>query len=166
MLVRRNSALWVDRDSVKKLVKFNFGALRLFEDTDALVRAYVAANAEADVQLSEEIDALHAIFERIAQKAAVVDPTLEKAVRADAIKAVGTIEQWESRLVRAEKQKHEVTVNQIRALREKLFPGGGLQERHDNFMPYLLKYGDGWLDTLKAHLRPFEAGVAVLEDLG
>ena len=166
MLVRRNSALWVDRDSVKKLVKFNFGALRLFEDTDALVRAYVAANAEADVQLSEEIDALHAIFERIAQKAAVVDPTLEIAVRADATKAVGTIEQWESRLVRAEKQKHEVTVNQIRALREKLFPGGGLQERHDNFMPYLLKYGDGWLDTLKAHLRPFEAGVAVLEDLG
>ena len=126
----------------------------------------VAANAEADVQLSEEIDALRAIFERIAQKAAVVDPTLEKAVRADATKAVGTIEQWESRLVRAEKQKHEVTVNQIRALREKLFPGGGLQERHDNFMPYLLKYGDGWLDTLKAHLRPFEAGVAVLEDLG
>lgn len=166
MLLRRNSALWIDRDSVKKLVRFNFGALRLFEDTDTLLRAYVAANAEADVHLDEEITTLRSIFERIAQKAAVVDPTLEKAVRADEVKAVGTIEQWESRLVRAEKQKHEVTLNQIRALREKLFPGGGLQERSDNFMPYLLKYGEGWLDTLVEHLQPFDGGLAVLEDLG
>lgn len=166
MLVRRSSALWVDRDSVKKLVKFNFSVTRLFEDIDTLLRAYVAANAEAEVSLRDEVDGLQQLFERIARKATVIDPTLEKAVRADAVKAVGNMEQWESRLVRAEKQKHEVTLNQIRALREKLLPGNGMQERSDNFMPYLLKYGETWIDTLKATLLPFEPGLVLLEDLG
>ena len=101
----------------------------------------------------------------MATKATTIDPTLEKAVRADEVKATGSLEQWESRLVRAEKQKHEVTLNQIRAGKEKLYPGGGLQERHDNFMPYLLKYGDGFIDVLKENLGPFDAGFIVLEEV-
>lgn len=164
MLVRRHSALWIDRDTFKKMTRFNFSAARLFDDSDALVRAFVEANADASVQLATEIAALKQIYDRIAQKSLAIDASLEKAVRADEVKAVGNLEHWESRLMRAEKQKHEVSINQIRALKEKLFPGGGLQERYDNFMPYLLKYGDGFMDTLVAHFESFETGMVVLED--
>lgn len=137
----------------------------MVDDTDSLVRHFVESNADAEVQLTAEITDLSAVYERLAQKALAVDPTLEKAVRADGVKAVAALEQWESRLVRAEKQKHEVTLNQIRALKEKLFPANGLQERYDNFMPYILKYGDAWLDTLYEQMAAFDAGIVVLEDL-
>lgn len=164
MLLRRNSVLWLDRDAQKKLDKFGFSAVQFFEDTDHLVRHYVETNASGDVALAAEIDALKQIFDRIAIKASAIDPTLEKAVRADEVKSVGGLEQWEGRLLRAEKQKHEVTLNQLRTLKEKLFPSNGLQERTDNFLPYALKYGDDFFATLKAELDPFDAGFVVLEE--
>jgi len=164
-LLRRNSVMWLDRDAVKKLQKFGFTAAEFFNDTEALVRLYVEKNAAGEISLAPEIADLKTIFDRLATKATTIDPTLEKAVRADEVKATGSLEQWESRLVRAEKQKHEVTLNQIRAGKEKLYPGGGLQERHDNFMPYLLKYGDGFIDVLKENLGPFDAGFIVLEEV-
>ena len=163
-LIRRNSVLWLDRDAVKKLQKFGFTPAEFFGDTDALVRSYVEKNAAGEISLELEISDLKTIFDRLAIKATAIDPTLEKAVRAEEVKVIGGLEQWESRLVRAEKQKHEVTLNQMRALKEKLYPGSGLQERYDNFMPFLLKYGDDFVDTLKEHLEPFDAGFVVLEE--
>lgn len=164
MLVRRNSALWLDRDAVKKLVKFGFTSAQFFGETETLVREFIARNAAGEISLDLEISDLKKIFDRITAKVATIDPTLEKAVRADEVKAVGSIEQWQGRLVRAEKQKHEVTINQIRAGKEKFFPNNGLQERTDNFMPYLLKYGEAFLTELKAAFDPFEAGFVILED--
>ncbi len=164
MLVRRNSALWIDREGGKKLRKLGFEPVHFFADTDSLVRDYIAAHASGEVSLEPELADMKDLYERMAQKAASVDPTLENAVRADAVKAAASLEQWQSRLIRAEKQKHEVALNQIRAGKEKLFPGGGLQERHDNFLAYLLKYGEVFLDELVAHFSALEKGFVILEE--
>ncbi len=164
MLVRRHSAIWLDRDAGKKLLKFGFTPAEFFGDTDALARNFVAQQAAGEISLDLEINALKKIFEQVAGKAAAVDPTLEKAVLAESVKAVAGLEQWEGRLARSEKQKHEVALNQLRALKEKLYPAGGLQERHDNFLPYVLKYGAGFIDTLKAQFVPFDPGFLILEE--
>lgn len=164
MLVRRNSVLWLDRDALKRLAKFGLPPTRLFEDTDSLVRAFVSMHAAAEVNLHHEIVDLQHLFDRLAGKAAAIDPTLEKAVRADEVKFRGALEQWQSRLVRAEKQKHETSLNQLRALKEKLFPGNGLQERTENVLPFLLKYGEHFLDVLINNLDPMESGFVLLED--
>jgi len=164
MLLRRNSVLWLDRDAQKKLGKFGFSAVRFFEDTEHLIRQYIETNASGEVGLAQEIQDLRLIYGRIAAKASAIDPTLEKAVRADEVKSIGGLEQWEGRLLRAEKQKHEVTLNQIRHLKEKLFPNNGLQERTDNFLPYVLKYGDDFIQILKEQLEPFDAGFVILEE--
>ncbi len=165
MLVRRHSVLWLDKDAIKKLEKFGFSATDFFGDTDALVREYIDKNAAGEISLTAETDALRVIYEKIALKASAIDPTLEKAVRAEEVKAIAGLEQWESRLLRAEKQRHEVTINQLRGLKEKLFPSNGLQERTDNILPYLLKYGDSFLPDIKSMLVPFDPGFVVLEDL-
>lgn len=164
MLVRRHSVLWLEREAVKKMGKLGLSPAQLFQDTDAIVRAYVEAHAEGEVDLGEEINKIKSLFERLAEKARSVDPTLEKAVLADATKAVGGLEQWQSRLVRAEKQKHEAGLNQIRTLKEKLFPGGGLQERSENFMPFYLKYGESFFDLLKENMEAFDPGFLVLQE--
>jgi bacillithiol biosynthesis cysteine-adding enzyme BshC len=164
-LVRRNSALWLDREAGKKLQKLGFSPAEFFQDTDTLIRSFIEKNAAGEVSLELEISDLKKIFDHLAVKATAIDPTLEKAVRAEEVKAIGGLEQWQSRLLRAEKQKHEVTLNQIRAGKEKYFSGGGLQERHDNFMPYLLKYGDSFIEELKKNLAPFDKGFVILEEV-
>jgi uncharacterized protein YllA (UPF0747 family) len=57
-----------------------------------------------------------------------------------------------------------VALNQIRSLKERLFPDG-LQERHTNFMEFYLKYGDDFFDTLKANLRPLDKEFLVFLDV-
>ncbi len=164
MLVRRHSVLWLDREAGKKLTKFGFLPAEFFGDTDALVRSFVEKNASGEVSLELEIKELKKIFEQVAEKAKAVDTTLEKSVLAESVKAVAGLEQWQGRLMRSEKQKHETTLNQIRTLKEKLFPTNGLQERHDNFLPYILKYGEGFLGALKEHFAPFDAGFVIFEE--
>jgi len=164
MLVRRHSALWLDRDAGKKLTKFGFTPAQFFGDTDALVRSFVGNNSAGELSLEVEINELKRIFEQVAAKAMTIDPTLEKAVLAESVKVAAGLEQWQGRLLRSEKQKHETTLNQLRALKEKLFPVSGLQERHDNFLPYFLKYGEGFMEALKEHFAPFENGFVILEE--
>lgn len=164
MLVRRHSVLWLDRDAGKKLAKFGFTPAEFFGDTDQLIRNYVEKNAAGEVSLELEINALKKVFEQVAVKAMTIDPSLEKSVLAESVKAVAGLEQWQGRLVRSEKQKHETTLNQLRALKEKLYPANGLQERYDNFLPYVLKYGDGFIGALKEKFVPFDAGFVVLQE--
>ncbi len=165
MLVRRNSVLWIDRGASQKMERLGISFQQIFQDTDLLVRQFIASQSVSTLDLKAETQELTQLFERVREKAVEVDPTLEKAVLAEAVKQIKVLEQLESRLVRAEKQKHETSVNQIRALREKLFPGNGLQERQDNFLNFYQKYGEAFFHTLKNHLHPLENGFLVIEDV-
>ena len=66
--------------------------------------------------------------------------------------------------MRAEKQKHEIALNQIRKLKEKLFPNNGLQERYDNFLNFYTRYGHDFISTLIEVLNPLREGFVVVED--
>ena len=66
--------------------------------------------------------------------------------------------------MRAEKQKHENALNQIRKLKEKLFPGNGLQERYDNFLAFYVRYGRSFFDDLIEVLDPLADGFVVVEE--
>jgi uncharacterized protein YllA (UPF0747 family) len=68
----------------------------------------------------------------------------------------------EARLIKAEKQKEEVAINQIKGIKEKLFPNGSLQERKDNFLYAYLLLGDSFIDELVEQLNPFEQEFVVL----
>ena len=164
MLVRRNSVLWIDGSSASRMQKLELSVLDLFLDTEALIKQYIARNAESELSLAEEKTALEALFEQVAAKAKDVDPTLEKAVLAEGARQLKSLEQMEGRIVRAEKQRHETALNQIRSLRDKFFPGNGLQERTDNFTSFYTKYGDEFLKVLKANLDPLDARFVIVLD--
>ncbi len=164
MLIRRNSVLWIDQPTARKMEKTGLSLEDLLFDTDTIIRQYVEKVSGGGVQLEQEKNDFDQLFERIAEKAAALDPTLEKAVRAEHARQLKVIENLEERLIRTQKQKHEVTINQIRSLRDKLFPGNGLQERYDNFVPYWLRGGEQWLSALVASLDPLAEGLVVLHE--
>jgi bacillithiol biosynthesis cysteine-adding enzyme BshC len=164
MLIRRNSALWIDANSAKKMEKFGLGFADLMDSTDSLIKNYLHKNADSEFALSAEQAAFEPIFQQIAAKTESIDPTLVKTVWAEHAKLLKSIEQIETRLVRAEKQKHDQALNQIKNLKEKLFPGGGLQERYDNFLPYYLKHGTAFFEILKENFDPLEKLFVVVEE--
>ena len=58
------------------------------------------------------------------------------AEEASALKA---LEKLHQRLLKAEKQRFDVAINQLRSVHARMFPNGGLQERYDNLLPWLLR---------------------------
>ena len=65
-------------------------------------------------------------------------------------------ESLEGRLKRSLKQKEEVSVNQIKNIKSKLFPDHGLQERKESLLQYIVSEDKDFLNKLIAHLNPLE----------
>lgn len=164
MLIRRNSVLWLDKGTMKKVNKFELGINELFQDTDSVIRLFVESQTTVDLEISAEKKIIESVFDQIAEKGKSVDQNLVKAILAEKTKQLKAIDQLESRLIRSEKQKHEVALNQIRSIKDKLYPNNGLQERTDNFLGFYLKYGREFFDFLLLHLDPLEKKFLVVLD--
>ena len=163
MLIRRNSVLWIDGGSGKKLDKLDLDYRQLFRDADLIIRDYVAEQSDNELSLGDELKQVEEIFTRIAEKAKDIDPTLEGAVLSEGTKQTKAIENLEGRLRRTEKQRFDTAMNQIRKLRDKLFPDGGLQERTDNFLNIYLQEGDEMFEVLLNNLDPLAPGLVVVK---
>ncbi len=164
LLLRRNSVLWIDGGSSKRMEKLDLSPTDLLQDTDSLVRRFVDRNSENELSLKDELAQLKGLFESIAAKAEDIDPTLAKAVLAEHARQEKAVQNLEGRLHRTEKQRFDTAVNQIRSLRDKLFPNDGLQERTDNFLNIYAKHGDEMIDVLVEALDPLEQGLVVVSE--
>lgn len=164
MLIRRNSLVWIDKGHAKRLSKLGIDEEQLFSKTEDLLKDFVRKNTENELSITSEKEQLKSLFESIAAKAKNIDPTLEKAIMADYARQAKSVANLEGRLMRAEKQKHDTALNQIRNLKEKLYPNNGLQERYDNFLPFYMRYGNRFFDVLLAELNPLEDGFVVILD--
>jgi bacillithiol synthase len=160
VLMLRNCLLWIDETSSEKLRKLGLKPEDVFSDTDLLIRKVL--QQEKEISLQAEQEEVAALFESIGRKAAEIDPTLKATVEAEKQKQISAVQSIEARILRAQKKKSETTVAQVTAVREKLFPGGGLQERTESFIPFYLRYGAGFLEILRAQADPFTKHFTVL----
>jgi bacillithiol biosynthesis cysteine-adding enzyme BshC len=164
MLIRRNSLLWLDSGMMKRINKLELAVPQVFEDTESLLKDYVEQQTDNELHIQEEKAQLESLFGSIADKAREIDPTLAKAIEAEYTRQAKAVDNLEGRLMRAEKQKHEIALNQIRSIKEKLFPNNGLQERYDNFLAFYVRYGHNFLTQLIEVLDPLEDGFVVVEE--
>ncbi len=163
VLIPRNFALQMDEKLISQLHKLGFKTEDIFKETDVLIKEFITKNSGDDISLKAEEEKLTANFQEIITKAAKVDVTLKASVEAEMQKALNSLKNIESKLIKAEKQKQEISLNQIRKIKDKFFPAGNLQERYDNFMPYYLKSGKGLIADLKESFNPFEFEMLILE---
>ena len=113
--------------------------------------------------MKNQEDKISEIFEEISTKVSIVDVTLKGSVDAEFQKTLNGFKNIETKLLRAEKQKQEIAINQIRKIRDKFLPNGVLQERYDNFIPYYLKFGKQLIPNLKELFDLLEFEMLVLE---
>ena len=163
VLVPRNFALQIDEKTSNQISKLKLSFEAIFKDTEPLIKEFILKNLSEDISLNSEEEKITTLFKDISEKAIKVDVTLKGAVEAELQKVLGGLKNMEGKLLKAEKQKQEISVNQIRKIKEKLFPEGNLQERYDNFIPYYLKSGKGLIADLKEQFNPFQFEMLILE---
>ena len=90
------------------------------------------------------------------------DPTLLAFMEAEKVKIEKIIDHADQKLIKVLKQTQETKINQIKSIRDKLFPNNGLQERTENFFQYYLTTDYDLLERLKENLNPLNKDMVVL----
>lgn len=162
VLLLRNSVLLIDKNTQKKMSKLNVNLQSFFQDEEALVKEFVLSNTDAELSLEEEKNAISKVFSILSEKAKLMDNTLEKTVQAELQNVLNALGRLEGKLLKAQKTKSETEINQVRAIRQKLFPNGVPQERFDNLLAWYTKFGSSFQQTLLNNLDPFSPELTVL----
>ncbi|RTQ47110.1 bacillithiol biosynthesis cysteine-adding enzyme BshC [Hymenobacter gummosus] len=163
LVLLRNSALYVGRTHVGKLRKLGLTTDDLFRPLPELKKQVAATVGQEEVSLAEQQQQLAAAFAAVSALAQRLDPTLVKTVAAEQQKVTGIVAGLEKRLSKAAETKHETAYNQLSGLKDKLFPAGGLQERHDNVLS-ILTNNPGFIGQLIEAFDPLALQFTVLEE--
>ncbi|MBE9465714.1 bacillithiol biosynthesis cysteine-adding enzyme BshC [Dyadobacter subterraneus] len=138
MLIPRNFAMYITEQQRKKVEKLEISYEDLFLDEVTLRKKFVETHSTNVLDLDEEKEAFYALFETILDKAIAIDKSMIGAVKAEETRIRHSFEHLEKRLKKAEERNHESEIDQLLALKYKLFPGKSSQERYDNFLNFYL----------------------------
>ncbi|MBK5270280.1 MAG: bacillithiol biosynthesis cysteine-adding enzyme BshC [Bacteroidia bacterium] len=151
VLLLRNSFLFVEKKWQEKISKLGFTIEDFFLPEQELINRLVARETNKKLQLNGTFSQTESIYDLIKKQASAIDITLAKHVDSLKIQTLHRLQELEKKMLRAEKRKFTDQQRQIHTIKEKLFPGNGLQERHDNFMPYYAKWGREFIKQLYQH---------------
>lgn len=164
VLIPRNSALIINKAMAQKIDKLSIEVQDLFKNSETLIKELLNRTADGLPGVEEEKNKLKDIYTSIGKKIKEMDPTLVAFTEAELQKQLNALKTLETKLMRVKKQKEETSVAQIRKLKETLFPGGAMQERTDNFIPFYLQQGQDFFDLLKENFDPFDFSVQVFSE--
>jgi uncharacterized protein YllA (UPF0747 family) len=95
---------------------------------------------------------LTSIYASVLETVSAIDKTLVGTTEAEKQKAINGLATIEQKINRALKQKSETDINQIWAIKEKLFPKNTPQERYDNVSMYYSKFGKEFIANVMNEL--------------
>lgn len=162
ILIPRNSALIGDDSLTSKIYRLDLTFKSIFKPLNTLKNDYVKRKTKQRLQLQDEWMEMNAIFMRIKLRAHKIDPTLSASTDAVKARLKKAMNNLEKKFLKAEKRNHEDALIQIERIKDKLFPGGGLQERTDNFAVLYLKYGDDLIKELIKAFNPLDFKFTIL----
>ena len=154
-LIPRNFALLLSEKSLHSCGELGLDASEMFLPDHVLVKNWVEKNSPNELSLAKEIKSIKAAFSQSKKKAELVDPTLVRTSEAFETKTLDLLESLEKKLRRAEKRKYKEAVAKIEKVKNTLFPGGGLQERKENIIPFLEQRKD-LISYLLQQLEPLD----------
>ena len=154
ILLLRNSALLIQEKSLEKLKRLRLSVRELFLPVQELENLHTRRISEIDIDFSEQREFLKQQFRSMYEIAEKTDASFLGAVAAQEKKQLNGLDKLEKRLLKAQRRKLAGELERITTLKEALFPGESLQERHKNFSEFYLEYGPDLLSVLKKELDP------------
>ncbi|HLW40602.1 MAG TPA: bacillithiol biosynthesis cysteine-adding enzyme BshC [Brumimicrobium sp.] len=141
LLKVRNSIQWIDKITSKRIQKLGLKYTDIFSSIDEVKKQFVFENAEEELDFTDLDKAEDQLLKVLERSVAAIDSGLSGYAKSEAIKIEKQLAQIRQRLIRQQKKKHEDAMGQIDGIYEKMFPENGLQERYDNVIPFLSKFG-------------------------
>lgn len=161
----RNSVQIVDGVSEKKMAKLGYSFTDFLNSTDALKKDFVLNNSDEELNFDELNKAFETLEKVVERDVLSVDKALGSYGKGELAKMRKQIDNMQSKLIRHQKKKYDDTLKNIDSVHDRLFPGGGLQERKDNVLAYFSKYGkDNFLTMLMENMHPLEKDLIVLSE--
>lgn len=171
VLVLRNSFLILEKKWQEKIARLGFTAEDFFLPEQELMNKLVQRESKNETKLNlpdrqagGPLTEVEQLYESFKKQAVAVDSTLEKHVDALKLKTVSRLKELEKKMLRAEKRKFADQQRQIHAIKEQLFPGGGLQERRENLSYYYAKWGGDFIQQLYSASLSLEQEFVVLQE--
>ncbi|CAN5182064.1 bacillithiol biosynthesis cysteine-adding enzyme BshC [soil metagenome] len=155
ILMPRNFGLIINKNMAKKINKNGLSIKDLFMDLQSLKTKFLKENSENVITLDHEKDVLKQVFQSILHKGLAVDQSLEGMIGAESAKTQKGLENIEKKLRKAEELKQETAIKQIENIKDKLFPGDGLQERKENILNFYIN-NPSIINFLLNNLDPFD----------
>ncbi len=162
MLLLRDSVLVATRKQTQKADSLGLSWNDLFLPAEDLRTVITKRLSALDLDFSPQKKFLTAQFDELEKLALSTDKSFGTAVAAQKAKQLKGLENLEKKLLRAEKRRHEDILNRAVALRNELFPGGGLQERQENFSGFYADYGPEFIEAILSGLNPLDQQFKIL----
>lgn len=159
LVVLRNSCLFINSRSAEKLEKLGLEIDELFKEEKEWSATLLKKNGDGLLDTSIERNAMLAELNLIKDKAKEIDPSLEQVIAGEATRLEKSMENLEKRIHKAQKRKNDVQLDQVRKIIERVFPGGGLQERKENFATWYSIMGSELFDKIYEGVDVWEAKV-------
>lgn len=136
IIAQRNSVILLDGNSEKKMTSMELDWKDFSGDKEALKKRMLQLWNGEETDFSEITAALDVLKERMVEKAAATDKSLESFAEAEIVRLQKQLENFEQRVIKQVKQKSEVQLKQLDTIAEKLFPSNSLQERHYHWLHF------------------------------
>ncbi|MFD2598500.1 bacillithiol biosynthesis cysteine-adding enzyme BshC [Sphingobacterium corticis] len=162
ILIPRNSAIVTDDTTVGKIFRLDLTLKSIFRPLDNLKNEYVRRYTKHRLTLRDEWMELNAIFGKMKLRTHKIDPSLGPSTEAVKARLKKAINNLEKKLLKSDKRNHQDGLIQIERVKDRLFPGGGLQERSENFATLYVKHGDALIDELILYFHPLDFKFTIL----
>jgi bacillithiol synthase len=161
MLMPRNFGMVVEEHLYRKFEKTSLDLPLLFEDKNFLFNHWILKHTKHNLTVGPERNTIQNIFDNLRHRAEAIDKTLGPYLGAEGKRALNSLENIEKKMLRAEKRLQSDKLGQIAAVKDALFPNGGLQERTDNFLNFYQK-DPAFIEKLLNIFDPFDFSFHVI----
>ncbi len=163
ILTRRDSVLLLDQKTKNQFENLGFELEDIFLSPDDLIKGFVQQSDLGEhISVEDQRIKLKQIFDDLAEQASVLDVGYAKSILAEGSRQSKALDNIENRLRKIVKQREEQHLRKLSSIKQRFFPGQSLQERKENFIPFYLKMGPGFIEELIEQINPFDRNFKVL----
>jgi len=148
LLVVRDSFLIPNSKQLYPFLDMGFELEDVFRGEHELLKEFLKRNSDKELHFEKEEAILKELNQALLEKIEGVDNSLSGMVNAELNKVNKLFEKLESKLIKAQKRKEEVSVNKIVKFRDSILPNDVLVERFESFIPTYLRFGEEYIKWL------------------
>ncbi len=162
LLIRRQSVVYFEDHVLKRMGKVGLTLDDMWMDMHVVLRELLGSENEIIEKLQRMSKETLSSFQQMVDIMSKESNSLGQYATAEKRKLEKTLDSFQTKTVRMLKKEDETKVAQIEKIYNLLFPNGGLQERHDNFLALLSRHGSSFLDLLVENLDPLNRKVTLI----